>query len=233
MQQVEGIRVGPLTPLDPNYVSAEQRAAIEALAISGSTPHGHAAHSDPGERAVLPMWEPDQRAFDAQWSAAVAAVASLDSADEAAAAGYTRAAVQGPGVGVHWVNWTLIDQPFDPTRPAMLLFDERRDAAPLVGFSFWLRSDGSPQGFVGPNDAWHQHSGICVVNGWVDREVSTPDTCAGSYLGGNDLWMLHAWVVPGWENRWGPFAVMNPSLCPAATQASDAARCPAESTAGL
>ncbi len=57
--------------------------------------------------------------------------------------------------------------------PAMLLFDERDGpdrAEPAVGFSYWLRSDGEPAGFAGPNDRWHQHHGICVVNGFVDRE---------------------------------------------------------------
>jgi hypothetical protein len=38
--------------------------------------------------------------------------------------------------------------------------------------------------------------------------------------------MLHAWVVPGWTNRWGPFTVMNPRLCPSAVGTPDVARCP-------
>ena len=102
------------------------------------------------------------------------------------------------------------------------------DEAELVGFSYWLRSEGGPPAwFAGPNDTWHQHTGLCVVNGWVDREMSGgPDACAGTILGGADLWMLHAWVVEGWENRWGDFAVMNPSLCPPVEGTPELARCP-------
>ena len=33
---------------------------------------------------------------------------------EAAAAGYVVASTVAPGVGVHWVKWSLIDEPFDP-----------------------------------------------------------------------------------------------------------------------
>jgi hypothetical protein len=40
-------------------------------------------------------------------------------------------------------------------------------------------------------------------------------------------WMLHAWVVPGWENRWGNFAIHNPALCPKAAGTPDIRRCPA------
>ena len=113
----------------------------------------------------------------------------------------------------------------------MLLFDGRegRHQGELAGYSYWLHDDAEPQGFAGPNDHWHQHQGICVVNGFVDREgAAGPDVCAGTYFGGADLWMLHAWVVPGWENRWGPFTTMNPSLCPAVAGTPELARCPDE-----
>jgi hypothetical protein len=38
--------------------------------------------------------------------------------------------------------------------------------------------------------------------------------------------MLRAWVVPGHENAWGPFAVTNPVLCPPAVGTPDILRCP-------
>ena len=168
----------------------------------------------------------DAATFAGQWAEAVAVVPGLDSLREALAAGYTRAAVQGSGVGVHWVNWTLIDAPFDPARPSMLLFDERDGGADLMGFSYWIRAD-APEGFTGPNDVWHQHTNLCVVNGWVDREaVSAPEDCAGHVLAGADLWMLHAWVVPEWPNPWGDFATLHPALCPPAAGTPDIARCP-------
>jgi hypothetical protein len=62
------------------------------------------------------------------------------------------------------------------------------------------------------------------VNGWIDREQAPP-SCPGAWLAGGDLWMLHAWVVPGWENRWGDFASVHPGLCPSPRDAPDLARC--------
>ncbi len=132
------------------------------------------------------------------------------------------------------MNWKLIDKPFDPAAPSMLLFDMRGTDPVLVGFSYWLRADLPPTGFAGANDHWHQHSGLCIVNGWVDREeVEGPNLCAGSYLGGRDLWMLHAWVAPGFANRWGDFADTNPLLCPPVASTPDIARLPERSRSGM
>ena len=168
------------------------------------------------------------RRLNEQWMQARAAVPGVDTVGEATAAGYTRAAVQVPGIGTHWVDWTLIAAPFDPARPAMLLFDERGPSPRLVGFSYWVQSDDEPQGFAGANDVWHRHTNLCIVNGWVDRERSESRAdCAGQVLAGSDLWMLHAWVVPGWENRWGNFAIHNPALCPRSAGTPDILRCPA------
>ena len=84
-----------------------------------------------------------------------------------------------------------------------------------------------PAGFAGGNDVWHRHTNLCIVNGWVDREgVSSADHCAGALLAGSDLWMLHAWVVPGFANRWGDFATLHPALCPGPDGRPDIARCP-------
>jgi hypothetical protein len=44
--------------------------------------------------------------------------------------------------------------------------------------------------------------------------VANPADCAGEWIDGRDLWMLHAWVVPGYENPEGIFAPTNPKLCP-------------------
>jgi hypothetical protein len=169
----------------------------------------------------------DAATFADQWLRAVASVPTYDSVAKALALGYVRASTPSAGVGTHYVLWPQIAKPFDPTRPAMLLFDEHRQPAVLVGYSYWLQSPTEPEGFAGYNDHWHQHTGLCVVNGWVDREEAAgPDTCAGTYLAGGDLWMLHAWVVPGYRNRNGRFANTNPALCPPKYGTPDILRCP-------
>jgi hypothetical protein len=226
------IRIGPLTPADPERIPAAAHDAIAALADSVSEappdPHsGHHGHNDGGPATTVPLDPADQATFERQWAIAVAAVPRLDTTEKATAGGYVRASVPGYGIGTHWVNWTLIDQPFDPAHPSMLLFDEDDARTELVGFSYWIHAD-SPDGFAGPNDVWHQHTNLCVVNGWVDREMAaTRQDCAGDFLAGSDLWMLHAWVVPALPNRWGSFATLNPTLCPAAAAVPVIARCPA------
>lgn len=223
--------LAPLTPTDPSRLPASEAAAVDALAAVASQvfpPDGHAhGHGATGQVESHALTAAQQSEFDRQWQTAVAAVPALDSAEEAAAAGYTQASFTAPGVGVHWVKWSLIDRPFDPAAPSMLLFDPRSDPPALAGFSYWLRAADEPTGFAGPNDTWHRHSGLCVANGWVDREdVPSSTECAGSYFGGRDLWMLHAWVVPEWQNRWGEFATTNPLLCPPIAGTPDLSRCP-------
>lgn len=225
-------RIGPLTPRDPGRIPAEQAAAIVELAATASplppdAHPGHHSHDEPGPQTTVELASTDQRRLNEQWMQARGAVSGLDTIAEATAAGYFRAAVPATGIGSHWVNWMLIDAPFDPARPSMLLFDERGSTPRLVGFSYWLRSPNEPQGFAGDNDVWHRHTNLCIVNGWVDHErAESRATCAGHLLAGGDLWMLHAWVVPGWENRWGNFATHNPALCPSATGTPDILRCP-------
>jgi hypothetical protein len=49
----------------------------------------------------------------------------------------------------------------------------------------------------------------------VGSEATSPAECAA--LGGQktilaDIWMLHDWVVPGWDCSWGVFAGECPEL---------------------
>jgi hypothetical protein len=74
-----------------------------------------------------------------------------------------------------------------------------------------------PRRVRGPNDVWHSHLGLCFVGGRIYQEgMPHALACPGEWLAGDDLWMLHAWVVPGVTNSLGRFAPQNPALCPAA-----------------
>ncbi len=209
--------------------STRQTLAIVFLGATGAgRPTGHTGHHFGAAPDHL-LAEDQQAIFDAQLRAARAAAPGLDTIEKAAALGYVRASVPSPGIGTHWVLWSQIAKPFDPAHPAMLLFDEKRHPAVLVGYSYALQSPGLPEGFAGDNDQWHQHAGLCVdpISGWMIREgAPSPDACAGTYIAGGDFWMLHAWVVPGWDNRQGRFAVFNPKLCPPAAGTPDIMRCP-------
>jgi len=224
---VTSVRIGPLTPRDADRITAEDRAAIELLGESGAGApadgHGH----EHGAAVEAPLFTGDKAIFENQWLAAQRAVSRLDSIDEIVALGYVRSSAPIAGIGSHWVRWPGLAEPFDPAQPSMLLFDESRQPARLVGYSYWLQSATEPEGFAGSNDHWHQHQGLCIVNGWADRERATgPDACAGTFFPGGDLWMLHAWPVAGYENMDGKFATFNPKLCPPIFGTPDVARCP-------
>ncbi len=218
----------PVSPAEPVRLAAGEAEAIISLGSTGAgrpaTGEGH-AHGEvlPEE----PLGPADAAMFESQWRAAQSAIASFDTQAKAAAFGYVRATAPAGGIGTHWILWSQIAKPFDPASPSMLLFDERRDPAALVGYSYALQSPTRPEGFAGGNDTWHQHMGLCVDNGWVVREQAAgPDACGGTYIAGGDFWMLHAWVVPGWDNRKGDFAPFNPKLCPPIAGTPDDMRCP-------
>ena len=168
-----------------------------------------------------------------QWQIAAAAALSLGTPEQAAAAGYAKAGGFEPGIGIHWVNWSLVGKPFEPGLPSMLLFDglPNREVR-LVGFSYWVGGDEEPSGFAGPNDHWHRHSGLCFnkEGQLVDQNVRGTK-CEGYWLNAEHLWMLHAWVVPGLANIWGRFAPTSPYLCPPRGTAPDIASCPQPSAA--
>ena len=82
-------------------------------------------------------------------------------------------------------------------------------------------SPTEPEGFAGPNDHWHRHTNTCVRFGPAGIEVPfaadsdvTRAMCDAE--GGNFMerttWMVHAWVVPGWESPRGVFSHDNPNL---------------------
>jgi hypothetical protein len=111
-----------------------------------------------------------------------------------------------------------MDDEFDVTEPEMLLYDRNGLDGEMVGLSYWARTgkDNPPEGFAGPNDHWHQHIGLCVSSeGVVGNEETTAKECAargGEKTDGSDSWMVHAWVVPGWESAWGLFSGEHPEL---------------------
>lgn len=211
----EGIQLDVAQKRPP--LAQEQEAAINALATSDS---GTEARPDPMQMAhfgALPeeaLSDAEQVQLKQQVDVATAAVAGLDTPAEAARMGYTQASRELRGIGSHWVNWTLIDKPFDPAQPAMLLYATIGGVQKLVGYSYFIKSDTEPAGFAGPNDMWHKHGSICLLNGWLVSEGEDKDACPGTWLYASKLWMMHAWVNPEFKNPWGLFGMMNPLVCP-------------------
>ena len=224
-------------PAPSTRLSDEQRTALVRFAALSPPIDPSASDAHDHDVVLADTLAPDEQArFDAQVKAAVDAASRFRTTADAAAAGYVQSATQLPGVGTHWVNWTLVDRPFDPAHPSMLLFDQSplHDTR-LAGFSYWVRSVDPPEGFAGPNDVWHRHSGLCFENGWLVREnVPSAAQCDGQWLNGSDLWMLHAWVAPDVENADGLFAPRNRALCPPDwAQLPDVVKCSAPGSPAL
>jgi hypothetical protein len=215
------------TSVPSSLPALQQLARLERFPVPGRIvqPPGHGRA---GAEPPITLDRTDTIALGQQLEAAIAVACRLRTQPDAARAGYVLSSTYNEGVGTHWTNWNLVNQPFDPTKPSMLLFAPHDGTVQLVGFSYWVRSsdpDG-PAGFTGSADHWHRHLGLCLDGrGMVQREnVQTARECAGTWLNGSDLWMLHAWIVPGAANGWGLFAPLNPALC--SRTAPDIVRCP-------
>jgi len=177
--------------------------------------HGHR-----GPSPQQPITDPATRALlGRQLETAREAAFRFPTAADAQAAGYIRVTPYIPCIGAHWINPSLMDRTFDPAAPEMLLYDSSGIDGRIVGLSYWVRTgkgNGPPDGFAGPNDIWHQHLGLCVgLTGVIGAEDTTARECAargGIKTDGRDSWMLHAWVVPGWESAWGVFSGEHPEL---------------------
>lgn len=204
-------------------------AAIIALGATGAERPPADEHQHGGTHSGHAVDAKDQAVLDTEIETARSMIADLDTIEKVVARGYVLATAPAPGIGTHFVRWSQILEPFTPGNPSMLLFDRSKSPPVLVGYSYAVQSASAPKGFTGEADMWHRHAGLCVaLSGWVIRERSTgPDECDGSFIAGGDFWMLHAWIVPGWENRDGIFAPANPKLCPGDT-GPDFLRCDSE-----
>ncbi|MDH5237298.1 MAG: hypothetical protein OEW85_06730 [Acidimicrobiia bacterium] len=124
----------------------------------------------------------------------------------------------GPGAGAHYIGFGG-GGGFDPAKPPTLIYSGIDPTSQVVGLMYLGSGDngGEPEGFAGPNDHWHRHSGVCMkgieVIFPVDASVTEAQCTAadGNYM---DIttWMVHAWVVPGWDSPSGVFSHENPNL---------------------
>lgn len=179
-----------------------------------------AGHFHRGPSPQQPLDVITRRQLEAQQALARAVVAKYPTVADAEAAGYRKSTVYVPCIGAHYTNAALAGG-FSPSAPSELLYDGTSPDARIVGLSYLVwHPGGAPQGFVGPNDVWHQHAfngGLCINgNGLVIGAESTSAADCRAHGGAKvpltDIWMLHDWVAPGWECSWGVFAAECPEL---------------------
>jgi hypothetical protein len=203
---------------DQSRVPRDEGIALAMLSWTRSSSLAEGdAHEHAGADIGIDDLTPDEREqLSDQFASASAVVEEYMDVEQALAAGYSQTSPRVDGVGYHYTKWSLVDEPFDLAQPSQLLYDEVTfgEGLELVALSYWAASDSPPVGFAGEADAWHQHFGTCFVNGYlVDEGVPDRDSCAGDWVNGSDLWMIHAWIVPGMENEVGVFSAANPRIC--------------------
>lgn len=176
-------------------------------------------HDHRGPFAQQPLTNAERKALMDQQAAARDVALRYPTVKDAEAAGYHMSTVYVPCIGAHYTNTGLAVR-FDPSAPSELLYDGTTPDAKIVGLSYLVwHPGGAPEGFAGPNDKWHTHSfngGLCLKGGVVvgNEQTSKADCAArgGAKQELKDIWMVHNWVVPGFECSWGVFAGECPEL---------------------
>jgi hypothetical protein len=149
---------------------------------------------------------------------------------DALAAGYHRVGPFIPGLGAHYMNSAQVTQTLnadgvvdddDLRRPIMFIYDGISPESRVAGLMYYSMAKDEPEGFAGPNDVWHYHTGLCLVNGpegidlpyGADQEVSQEqcDSVHGQLMK-QSQWMVHVWTVPGYESSVGTFSHTSPAL---------------------
>src|SRR5439155_18023187 len=104
--------------------------------------------------------------------------------------------------------------------PTAWIYDGTKPDSPVAGL-FYNAYVKDPGGFIGPNDVWHIHRNICIkmAEGAIqaplgaDRDVTAAQCSAirGIFIKQTGF-LLHVWVVPGYEDSQGLFAHLNPAV---------------------
>jgi len=204
------------TPASPGEVGA---GAGGSSKVATPAEVAAAEHGVRGKVEQVTLTSAEQKVLNAQMAQAAAVAREYPTVKDAEAAGYTESTPYVPCIGAHYTNVSLATH-FDPARPSELLYAGTTPDSKIVGLSYLVwHPNGPPPGFAGPNDRWHQHNangGLCLRGGVVIAgEESTRAQCAA--LGGHktvltDIWMVHAWVVPGIACTWGTFSGECPAL---------------------
>lgn len=213
-------------------VSHNHSAAAAAGGLTGSTPCEKAGppasegqvldaegHNHRGPTAQQPIDRATRLQLQKEQETARQVAVRYPTVAAAEKAGYTKSTPYVPCIGAHYTNIGLLAK-FDPAAPSELLYDGTTPDARIVGLSYLvLHSGGAPAGFAGPNDQWHQHNtngGLCLKGlVVVGAEKTTRAECearGGRKVPLPDIWMVHDWVVPGFECTWGAFASECPEL---------------------
>jgi hypothetical protein len=180
--------------------------------ISG---HGNGNHMHPfyAGKVKGPLSWDDCKALARQFDQALAYASQWPTKGRAEAGGWGQIAPYYPGLGTHHYRDLAgaigRRNVFDPAQPQFLIYGGTTADAPLVGLAYSSLEPTSatpPEGFVGGNDWYHLHARVCFGAGGVLAGAEDISDSACSALGGSqiplgNLFLLHAWIFPGYEYR--------------------------------
>jgi hypothetical protein len=190
----------PVTDLNGHPISGVKAHDVLAEAVPDK-PLDHATHAQLAKQLVA------ARAVAMQYPTVAAAMAG---GYHLVGGGF------GPGSGAHYIGG--FSMRFDPSHPLALIYDGISPTSEMVGLMYYAMGYSPPEGFAGPNDHWHRHSGVCTGRGGdvlfpPDSNVTAVQcTKAHGFFMPVTGYMVHAWVVPGWESPKGVFSHENPDL---------------------
>ncbi len=177
----------------------------------------------------VPLSAANQKLVARQLVIARAAAMKYPTVADAKRAGMILAGKMAPGVGAHYLSIATTlqgvnaDGSVNPASPGSYIYAGTSDDSPIVGLMYEsiVSSDTPPSGFAGPNDHWHRHANVCiqyragqiVVPFAPDSDVTQAQcqTVHGDFMA-KTIWMVHAWVVPGYESPKGVFSHDNPDV---------------------
>lgn len=249
--------LGGAVELDQRSVSPAQPSTVHdhtdpgssgarpATDPAGAATPGSSDSDDP--RAVFgpdaPLTRAQHAALGVELDLARAAALRYPTVRDARAAGMVTPGLE-PGFGAHYqfaseaaLRSVRSDGSVDPTNPGAWIYAGDGPDDPVVGVVYNSLTETAPEGFTGPNDHWHRDPNACLIispdsitlplgdQSDISREEC--DQVNGNFLERSN-WMVHAWVVPGWDNPAGVFAHENSQLlCVVAPGATPPIGCPA------
>jgi hypothetical protein len=146
---------------------------------------------------------------------------------DAEAAGMHRAGPFSPGLGAHYINYAgaggspdgrMTDDAIG--KPLAWIYDGTHPDSRVAGL-FYMTPVKNPVGFAGPNDVWHVHHDVCIKASptGIDSPLGADhgatkaqcDAVGGSLLK-QTQYLLHVWVVPGYESPEGVYSHLSSAV---------------------
>lgn len=212
----------------PTWAAVAGVVAIGGSALLVGSPEGQHDHAGGHSHgATVTLTEPLPRAVRTELADELtvsrAITMKYPTVADAKAAGLQLAGQFVPGSAAHYVDIEVgMATTFDLERPLAWLYSGTDDDSVVVGVMYYLATDQAPEGFAGPLDVWHQHTGACYV-ARDDGELFVPfspdhdgtkaecDEFQGNFITQTG-WMVHVWDAPGWESPLGVFSHDHPEL---------------------